>query len=126
MGMITGIGTDMVLISRIEKLHKKYGKRFLDRVLSREEIEHLPAQNPGNYIAGRFAVKECLVKALGDRAFSFNEVSVLNDEKGRPYIANPRVLFGTDQENSIILRIHVSISHEKDHALAFVVIEGCE
>jgi len=124
--MITGIGTDMVLISRIEKLHKKYGKRFLDRVLSLEEMEHLPAHNSGNYIAGRFAVKECLVKALGDRAFTFNEVSVLNDEKGRPYIANPHILFNVDRENSIIPRIHVSISHEKDHALAFVVIEGSE
>ncbi len=116
--MIKGIGTDITDISRIKKLMDEHSLKFLNKVLSMEEIKIIKGDSPEYFVAGRFAAKEAIVKALGE-SFDFSQLSILNDTKGKPYVANPEIIFpGT--KNTIL---HISISHEKSHATAIAIIE---
>ena len=66
--MIIGLGTDIVRVSRIENLQKKYGDKFLNRILTAEEqkkFHSLKLEEQKKYLAKRFAAKEAFVKALG-------------------------------------------------------------
>lgn len=116
--MIIGIGTDITDISRIKKLIDEYSLRFLNKILSTEEIEIIKSNDPEYFAAGRFAAKEAIVKALG-RSFDFSQLSILNDKKGKPYVANPEFIFSNDK----LTTLHISISHEKSYATAMAVIE---
>lgn len=116
--MITGIGTDITDISRIKKLIDEHSLKFLNKVLSIEEIESMKGDNPESFTAGRFAAKEAIVKALGE-SFDFSQLSILNDKKGKPYVANPEFIF-SDAKSTYL---HISISHEKSYATAMAVIE---
>jgi holo-[acyl-carrier protein] synthase len=74
------------------------------------------------FLAGRFAAKEALYKAAGAANFGFQDATILNDDKGRPYLAQSRVCFETIGLDSRTAA-HISISHERDYAVAFVVLE---
>ena len=115
--MIKGTGVDIVHVKRIRKLMDEHGGRFLGKILSSEEIELVPEAGADLYVAGRFAAKEALVKSSG-RQFSMNKISVLNESSGRPYFQGD-ALSGISGEGTI----HLSISHDTDYAVAFVVIE---
>ncbi len=119
--MILGIGTDIVEIKRIKKLVSKYDMNFISKILTPEEIDLMPDADPQEFIAGRFAAKEALVKAIGSREFSFSDVSILRDEKGRPFIKEESLRGILPQPNCTV---HVSISHEREYAVAFVTIES--
>ena len=82
--MITGTGIDIVQVSRVAELCERYGERFTGRVLSPGEKERIPPAGRDQYISGRFAAKEALVKASGARALRFNAVEIKNDDSGRP------------------------------------------
>ena len=119
--MIYGIGTDIVKISRLEKLKERYGDKFLERILSQKEIGNIPKENPMQFIAGRFAIKESLVKAFNNGKIKFSAVTVLNEDNGKPYIDNPEIfdnIIGNDE-----YKIHITISHEDEFATGFVVVE---
>ncbi|HOK03002.1 MAG TPA: holo-ACP synthase [Spirochaetota bacterium] len=116
--MIVGTGIDLVKIIRIEELFVQYGDRFLKKILSSEEIKNIPSVQKEEYIAGRFAAKEALAKATEHR-FNMTEISVLNDSSGKPFFS------GKFFENEMAgKKIHLSISHDGDYAVAFVVIEA--
>ena len=90
--MILGIGTDIVEIGRIRRLCEKSGTAFFETVLSAEEIAQMQQRN-GNahaeYVAGRWAAKEALGKALGTGlggSCSPSEVTVRNNGSGAPEI----------------------------------------
>ena len=119
--MIYGIGTDIVKISRLSELREKYGEKFLEKILSPNEIEAMPKGKAESFIAGRFAVKESLVKALDNRSIVFKEISILNSESGKPYIANPEIFNNIINNNNF--KIEISISHEREFATAFVIVE---
>lgn len=118
--MIKGIGTDIVEISRIEKaIAKNY---FKERVFTLEEIK---IAQSAEYYAGRWAGKESLLKALGMGLLGTNlrEIEILKKDSGEPYL----VLHGKlaeIAESRGITNIYISISHSKENALAFVVLEG--
>ena len=119
--MILGIGTDLIEIARVEKACRR--KAFLARIYTAEECR----QAKGSYsrLAGNFAVKEAVAKALGSgfRTFMPIDVEVLRDELGKPYVQ----LFGGAralQEALGIKYFHVSISNTERYAMAFVVGEG--
>ena len=114
--MITGTGIDIVNISRITRSIEKHGARFIEKILSPGEIEKIPSANKYEYIAGRFAVKEALVKAA-EISLPFTGITILNDEKGKPFVAT------IPSDKIDLLKIHVSISHDMDYAVASVIIE---
>lgn len=118
-----GIGTDIITISRIEKslgkpnfITKVYGKKEIAAFASGEKIKI-------NSLAANFAAKEAFGKALGTgvRGFELYEVEILRDALGKPYFE----LSGRAKEiiESKKLVCHISLSHEGDKAIAFVVMD---
>ena len=87
--MILGIGTDIIEIQRIQRTVERTPK-FLEKIFTEREIELFKSKAMKyETIAGNFAVKEAISKAIGRgfRGFSFNDLEILRDEFGRP-IAN--------------------------------------
>ncbi len=111
--MIAGVGTDIVKISRVKS-------KLSVRILSDEEkviYESFSSESrKQEYLAGRFAVKEALTKAFSSTKyfFSFTDMVILNDEEGRPHLIKPEI-------ND--LKVWLSISHEREYALAFCLLE---
>jgi len=106
------IGIDIIAINRIEKLIGKYGLEL--KFLNKDEKYTKKPES----IAGIFAVKEAFSKALGcgiGKEFSFRDISVLKDEKGKPYIKlnSPLPVSNCD----------ISISHDGGFAIAAVIVE---
>lgn len=118
--MILGIGTDLVNIDRIRKVYNQFSHKFAQKILSKQEqFIYNKFENDEQkirYLAKRFAAKEACVKALGIGMgdIGFKEISVLNDVKGKPYI--------NLNHKSNDYNIEVSISDERNYALAFAVI----
>lgn len=118
--MIYGTGTDITEIERVARLCEN--SRFLDRFFSQSENELFKKRNyRPETIAANFAAKEAFSKALGTgiRGFSLREVSVLRDPLGKPYIE----LSGRALELAAKKRVHLSLSHSKKYAVAYVIIE---
>lgn len=121
--MIIGIGTDIIEIDRIEKA--LINKGFLHKNFTEKEIEYfLRRKNMSEVVAGNFAAKEAVSKALGTgfRGFGLINIEVLRDELGKPKVN----LYGQAKntaEKGGIIRIHISISHNKTQAIAYCVIE---
>lgn len=124
--MITGIGNDIVHISRIAESVERYGEQFLDKVFTTDEQAYCNSRhNKAQHYAVRFAAKEALSKAIGTgwtEEFSWKDISVARNSEGKPSI----VLQGTLAERWGKHRIHLSLSHTADMALATVVIEEVE
>ena len=116
--MIVGLGVDLVAIDRLRAVHQRLGDRFLARVFFPEELAY--ARNhadPYPALAARFAAKEAFVKAFPGRAW-ITEVGAW----GRP----PRLFFkprlaARIEEAGLVP--HLSLSHEKTHAVAVVLLE---
>jgi len=129
--MIIGIGTDLVKISRIEDLYKKFSDKFLDRLLAKEEQAKFKEMNKikgVKYLAKRFAAKEALVKSLGT---GFNEnvhlkdIAINNDAKGKPYYYISKKLDKYIQNTLQIEKysINLSITDDREYANAIAIIE---
>ncbi len=115
--MIKGIGTDLVELVRIKKIGVD---RLSKKILTGKEIQQLPVTEKRRleYVAGRFAAKEAISKALGTGLganFSFTDVEILADENGAPKV------YWSKQENKYL--VHLSISHSDQYAVAMVVLE---
>ncbi len=131
--MIYGIGTDIVMIKRIEDLLERWGDKFARRVLGPDELREFERRRSkgahgkgyaARYLAKRFAAKEAFSKALGlglRGPMTLLSLQVLNDRRGKP-VAHPRKELASYCE-SLNLRWQVSLSDEVDSALAFVIIE---
>lgn len=121
--MIIGIGTDIVKVERIKRVVERT-PNFLKGIFTDKEIEYFNLKkNKYESIAGAFASKEALSKALstGIRGFSLNDIEVIHDELGKPNInLSDKII---EKFNLYNHNIHVSISHTEDNAIAFVVIE---
>ncbi|MCD8238089.1 MAG: holo-ACP synthase [Clostridiales bacterium] len=112
--MIYGIGTDIVKVERIEKAKES----FFERIYTEREREELK-ENPQR-LAGNFAAKEAVVKALGTgfREIAPIDIEILRNSEGKPY-----AVLNNSAEQYNFVTIHVSITHEKDYAAAFAVAE---
>ena len=110
--MIKGIGTDIISIQRIS-----LDDHSVSRILTADEIALLNAmkstERQQEFVAGRFAAKEAIMKALGTGigASSFLDFTILPDAKGQPHCA----ISGC--------KVHLSISHDAGIAVAFAVVE---
>ena len=122
--MITGIGIDIVKVKRLDKWHKTKG--LLERYFHPNELATAMSRGGGSKmaLAARFAAKEAFCKALGT-GFSgivLKDIMVSNNDKGKPEIK----VFGTALkalENSGANKVHISLTHESDNAVAMVVLE---
>jgi holo-[acyl-carrier protein] synthase len=117
------IGVDIVDLDRIERIYSRYGIGFLQRFLCEEEIAVcLRKPQVIASIAGRFAAKEAVVKALGT-GFSggvhWKSFAILNDERGRPFV-KPVCAVGIPSGCTI----KISIAHDRHAAVATALIEG--
>jgi len=122
--MICGIGTDIAEMERIRKAIDKWGRKFLKRIFSDKEIAYCYSKrDPIPHLSARFAAKEATVKALScvirDRHIYVGNIEVLNEPSGRPYIVLGEEIQG--MIGNIVL--HLTISHERNYALATVIAE---
>lgn len=120
--MIKGIGTDIIEIDRIKNSVEK--QSFLDKIYTEPEKRLFHGKNY-EILAGRFAAKEAIAKALGT---GFNgcspiEIEILRKRSGQPHVN----LYGNAKEIYNDLggkKIFLSISHNKENAIAYAIIEG--
>jgi phosphopantetheine--protein transferase-like protein len=81
------VGIDILDIKRLEKVIERYKEKFIKRIYTTKEIEHIPAQNRSYYMAVSFSFKEAIWKSLPDaqqKEFSFKDISIIWDN-GTPY-----------------------------------------
>jgi|TARA_B100000900_G_scaffold396066_1_gene395039 holo-[acyl-carrier protein] synthase len=121
--MIYGIGTDIVLISRIKKTNS-----FANKILSSDEMllfKEKTKLKQQNFLAKQFACKEAIAKALGS-GFSGNifpkDIEILRNNNGKPYISVKGNLKKVFSDLGIVSS-HVSIADEADYVIAFAIIE---
>jgi len=121
--MIAGIGTDIIQVERIKRAIEKETLKL--KVFSAREIEYCDKDKSGESYAARAAGKEAFFKALGTGwrdKMGISEVEILNDELGKPFIElSGETLKVFERKGGG--RIHISLSHTKENAVAFVIIE---
>jgi holo-[acyl-carrier protein] synthase len=126
---IVGIGTDIVAIARLRRLVDEYGERLVTRLLAPDECAayrtFCDAPPAAAFLARRFAAKEAAAKALGcgiGAEARFTELAVGHTDQGAPQLC----LTGAARRRADhlgVTRLHLSISDERDQALAFVLLE---
>lgn len=124
--MIFGIGCDIAKISRFEKW--VHDGSMIDRFFNKKEkiADSASSGRKYEYYAGRFAVKEAFSKALGTgiSGFDLKDVYIVKDQSGRPELmVEGRAKDLLEKRCGTKSRLHVTLSHEKEYALAFVQIE---
>ena len=123
--MITGIGTDLIEIVRIQRAIEK-NPHFMERVYTANEIAYCQRKkNVWQSFAARFAAKEAVSKAFGTGIgpVGLMEIEILNAENGQPKV----VLHGKALQLAAdrnIQRLHISLSHSEAYAMATAVLEG--
>jgi holo-[acyl-carrier protein] synthase len=122
--MITGIGIDLI---EIEKIAASLGSEmYLRKVFTEAEIKECRSvSNSAERFAGKFAVKEAFMKAIGKgirQGVWFTQIEILNEESGAPYV---RVIGEVETSMTIlgVKNIHVSVTHTKSTAAAVVILE---
>ena len=123
---IFGIGVDMVNIDRIKKIHQKYGKRFVNRILNSSELELFHQTNDQDrFLANRFAGKEAATKALGtgfSQGITWKDFGVSNKSSGQP-----ELILSNKVEKLFITKgitaSHISLTDEQPWSMAFVILE---
>ena len=124
---IVGHGIDLVEIARIGRMVEEHGKHFLDRCFTEKEQAYcLPPKRATEHLAGRFAVKEAILKVLGTGwrgQIAWTDMEILNDAAGKPHVTLSGEC-GRIAEELGIKAWHVSISHTAVHAMASAIGEG--
>ena len=124
--MIFGIGTDIVEYARIERMFARYGDRFAERVLGRQELpDYQASSDKARLLAKRFAAKEAFAKAVGSgmrHPVTLRRISVIHDGLGKPMLQFDEAL-RTHLAQLGISGHHLSISDERNMIIAFVVLE---
>ncbi len=114
------VGIDMIAIPRVQKVLDRHGQRFLQRVFTPEEAAFCRGRVPE--LAARFAAKEAVMKALGTgvRGVGWRDIEVLPNRRGKPLV----YLYGRGKERAErigLQALDISLSHERDFAIAAVV-----
>ena len=124
--MIYGIGTDVVEVSRIKLALKKYGLKLAEKILTHNELmDYSKVKSKENFLAKRFAAKEAFAKAFGTGlrgSVNFKSIEVTHDILGKPLLKYHNKLQSLVEEKNIH-HCHLSISDEKNIAVAFVILE---
>lgn len=123
--MIFGIGTDIVSVARMEVAIQRHGERFASRILAAQEMEEYQRHaRPAQFLAKRFAAKEAAAKAFGTGfrdGLAMHDFIVAHDELGKPLLQFSGHAAQFCQEQGVG-ESFLSISDEKEHAVAFVTL----
>jgi len=127
--MIIGTGVDLAEVDRIQQAleDSRIGRRFRQRVFTEKEIAYCENRRRGKYesYAGRFAAKEAVMKALGrgwGSKVCWLDIEVVRARSGKPEIAlHDKTAELADQLG--IRRWALSITHTKQHGLAYVIAQ---
>lgn len=122
--MILGIGVDIIEIARIGEAVEA-NSNFIEKLFSKNEIEYLETRNlRPEYIAGRFAAKEAVSKALGTgfRGFNLKDVEIDRNSLGKPVVTLRGKAKQLAEKNGNY-KMHISISHDRNSAIAYAVLE---
>ena len=124
--MIYGVGVDIIEIDRIKNSLKRFANHFEEKVFTVNEINYCRSKaEPSIHFAGRFAIKEAVMKSLGKgmgQSIDWKDIEVNNIESGQPVLqvyGKCKTLF--NQLN--LKKIHISISHDKSHAVGQAIAE---
>ena len=124
---ILGHGVDVIECPRILQLLENHGDRFLQRVFTARELDYCHKHKESTqHLAGRFAAKEAVLKALGTGMrgrMKWTDVQIANDDLGKPEIA----LSGESAsvaDRMGVSQVLVSISHTREHAVASAIALG--
>jgi len=123
MNMKLATGVDLIEIARIEEVVARHGKHYLERIYTPAELDYCGKR--AESLAGRFAAKEAVAKALGCGIgyVTWTEIEILGDEQNAPMLT----LHGMADQKAKELGLatwSVSISHSQSHSVAFVVAIG--
>ena len=124
--MIFGIGTDLVEIKRIESINSI--DKFANKILSKNELSifnSLKEEKKITFLSKQFAGKEAISKAIGTgitKQTRFKDIEILRDENVKP-ILNTIEGFKKYMNDLGITKTHVSLSDERNYAIAFAVLE---
>jgi len=116
------IGTDITVISRIEQSLNKFGDKFLNKILTPEE--QTLSKKPES-IAGYWAAKEAIAKALGcgiGSELSFHDITIYKDAKGAPHFK----LSQRAKEIHKMKSSSLSIAHDGGFAIAIAIVSHIE
>ncbi len=126
MTAIIGIGADLIEVGRVARAYERFGDRLLERLFAPEEREYCMARvDFACALAGRFAAKEAIVKALSPTAptgLAYRDV-VIKTDGNRPTVELAGVAAALAVERGAE-DVMVTISHEKGYAMAFAVALG--
>ena len=124
---ILGHGVDVIECPRVLQMLEDHGDRFLERVFTSHELDYCHKHKESTQrLAGRFAAKEAVLKALGTGMrgrMKWTDVQIANDDMGKPEIA----LTGesaTVAKSKGVSQVLVSISHTREHAVASAIALG--
>lgn len=121
--MVIGIGVDIVSVERLKKAFERQGERLYRRVFTEQEM--FTAGDKAQHwqrLAARFAAKEAVMKCLGTGMWqvAFTDICILNEPGGRPVVS----LGGRAADRAArmgVTRVLVSMSHERDYAVAYAM-----
>ena len=123
--MIAGSGIDIVEISRFRKASEKWRENFLNKIFTQNEIDYSKKRRfHSQHFAARFAAKEAVLKAFGDKLSSirnWQDIEILNDKSGRPYVVFHRSAKRLKKKEKIS-KVVISMSHCRDHAAATAIL----
>lgn len=125
--MIIGVGVDIVEIRRIKEALDRT-ENFVEKLFSKEEIEYLKSRGlRPEYVAGRFAAKEAIAKALGTgfRGFNIKDIVIDRTALGKPIVVFKGKAKLIAQKYGDY-KVHLSISHGEDNAIAYALLESGE
>lgn len=121
--MIVGIGVDLVDVARFERAASRT-PRLLDRLFAQSEQHPDSRDMPLRSLAARFAAKEALIKAIGDSdGVRWHDIRVVSNELRNPSLELSGRIAEVASERGID-RFHLSMSHDADLAIAYVIAEG--
>lgn len=134
--MIIGIGTDLISVKRIENILRIFNQKFINKIFTNNEINFINSKKSDKdnllrqslFYAKRFSAKEAFSKAIGlgiGRGIDFCDIEIVNDNFGKPKInlLNNKEKFLQQHLSIQNFAIHLTLSDEKEYAIATVIIE---
>ena len=128
--MILGIGVDLLNINRIQNIYDKFGNKFINRILAKDEIElYNKSKNKINFLSKRFCAKEAFSKAIGigiGRGIDMGDIIIKKDSLGKPSILltdkGYTFIEKYYEKERTLIQFNISITDEPPYVNSFVII----